>query len=66
MRITKAGRAIKKLRKIKKIGQVELAKKAGLTQGNVSKIEKRGAKISALDFVKIMKSMGIRVYLVKE
>jgi len=66
MRISKAGKAIKKLRKIKKIGQVEISKKTGITQGNISKIEKRGAKISALDFVKIMKSMGIRLYLVKE
>jgi predicted transcriptional regulator len=65
MRISKAGKAIKKLRKIKKIGQVELAQKAGMTQGNICKIEK-GSKISAVDFVKVMKSMGIRLYLVKE
>lgn len=66
MRITKAGRAIKKLRKVKKMGQVDLANKAGMTQGNISKIEKKGSKLSAVDFVKIMKAMGIRIYLVSE
>lgn len=65
MRITKAGKAIKRLRKIKKMGQVELAQKTGMKQSNICKIEK-GSKLSAVDFVKVMKAMGVRVYLVRE
>lgn len=67
MKASKIGPAIKRLRRMKKERQVDIAKAAGISQSVLSKYET--GELSEMPFtsvVKILKQFGIRIYLVKE
>lgn len=64
MRLTKKhfkkmGLRIRALRKLKKISQTELAMKAGLSQGLISKLEKNGTMGKTENIVALLQAVRI-------
>ena len=53
--------AIKKIREIKKMTQMELAKKCGMTQANLSLIEKGRRKLRAETLAKISTALEVPI-----